>query len=362
MRLLIVCKRRPQQRDLLARPYGRFHYLPMELAARGHEVRVLLIDHQDSPAASVERNGVTCIALDWRRQGWFGVRRALRGEAASFAPDWVIGCSDAWAGVLAHGLATRFRARLALDAYDNFEAYMPWNLPLHRLWRRAVRAADLVTAAGPQLAALLDRERSGGARTRILPMAADPGFYSMSQAECRAVLNLPVEASLVVYMGGWAANRGTDMLAVAFRILISREKDARLVLSGKPPAAILTQPWASSTGYLPDDMLPVLLNSADVACVITTNSSFGRYSYPAKLCEAMACGIPVAATGTESVRWMLNGHESLLSLPDDAQGFAENIQGSLRHGRFDYGPLPTWQDGGRRLHEWLVGDSHSGVA
>ena len=30
---------------------------------------------------------------------------------------------------------------------------MRWNLPLHWSWRRAVRVADLVTAAGPQLAA-----------------------------------------------------------------------------------------------------------------------------------------------------------------------------------------------------------------
>ena len=36
MRLLFVCKRHPQQRDLVTRPYGRFFHLPVALAALGH--------------------------------------------------------------------------------------------------------------------------------------------------------------------------------------------------------------------------------------------------------------------------------------------------------------------------------------
>ena len=59
MRVLIVCKRRPQNRDLLERPFGRFHHLPAELAQRGHRVTVLLASYLNEPDVCVERDGAT---------------------------------------------------------------------------------------------------------------------------------------------------------------------------------------------------------------------------------------------------------------------------------------------------------------
>ena len=141
MRVLVVCKRRPQGRDLIATPYGRFHYIPKGLAGRGHRVRMLLVDHRGSASGEDDGFGMERVTFDVRTLGLLGLRRALVREARAFRPDWVLGCSDAWAGWFAHALARRADARLAVDAYDDFESYMPWNLPLHGLWRRAVGAA-----------------------------------------------------------------------------------------------------------------------------------------------------------------------------------------------------------------------------
>ena len=46
-------------------------------------------------------------------------------------------------------------------------------------------------------------------------------------------------------------------------------------------------------------------------------SAFGRYSYPVKLYEAMACGIPVLATATEPSKWILQNQAMFLANPDD---------------------------------------------
>lgn len=353
MRLLFVCKRHPQQRDLVSRPYGRFFHLPVALAALGHEVSVVLCSHRALPSERFDRDGVAWASEDLRTRG-LRFLEAVDGHAAAFRPDWVIGCSDAWYGPLAQRLARRTGARLALDAYDNYEAYMPWNLPLHWAWRRALRAADAVTAAGPQLAELLDRQRRGRAPAAIVPMAADPMFVPHDRREARTSLGLPLDAPLIGYSGGWASNRGTDVLLAAFRLVRERRPEARLVLTGKPPAHAVTEPGVHALGYVPDAQLPLVLSALDVACVITADTTFGRYSYPAKLCEAMACEVPVVATATEPVRWMLDNDARHLAQVGNARSIADRVLERLQDGgRTRYPNLPTWNDSARRFEAAL---------
>ena len=160
LRLLFLAKRQPQQRDLIERPYGRFYQLPSAMAAHGHDVRVFLCSHRRMGAIDIERDGIHWSSHDLIALGPRRLIAKLSTDARAFRPDWVIGCSDAWFGWLANRVARHTGARLAVDAYDNYEAYMPWNLPLHWAWRRAVRSADLVTAAGPQLASRLQSHLS----------------------------------------------------------------------------------------------------------------------------------------------------------------------------------------------------------
>jgi len=355
MKILFLGKRRPQQRDLIERPYGRFHYLPVELARRGHEVSVLLCSHHGLAPERRASDGVEWRCLDVRARGPLGFLREIGQEARDFAPDWVVGCSDAWYGPLAQRLARTSGARLAIDAYDNYEAYMPWNLPLHLAWRRSLRAADVVTAAGPQLAALLQRSRRDDQRAvDIVPMAADPMFVPHDRAQARSALGLPPHAALVGYAGGWARNRGTDVLLEAFRSVRARRPDARLVLTGKPPAHALAEPGVLALGYVADAQLPVVLSALDVACVITADTAFGRYSYPAKLCEAMACATPVVATATAPVRWMLRDDARHLVPVDDAPAIADRVLERLQDGeRVRYPDLPTWGESARLLEAVL---------
>lgn len=354
MRLLFLAKRHPQQRDLLERPYGRFHHLPVELAALGHNVRVRLCSHRKLPSASIEREGVIWSSQDIRRLGAREFFAAVDAETAAFRPDWIIACSDAWYGVIGRRLAKRHNTRLAIDAYDNFEAYMPWNLPLHWAWRRAVREAGLVTAAGPQLAALLQSHRRGGMPAQVLPMAADPEFVPMGKAQCRRSLQLPVDAPLLGYVGSWARNRGTDLLLQAIRIVRAVRPQVQLVLSGRPPAHAAVEPGVINLGYVGDAHLPVLLNALDVACIITADTRFGRYSYPAKLCEAVACDVPVVATATEPVRWMLRDSRRHLVPVNDPAAFAERVLDMLAEPEASYGETPAWKKIAAKLDRLLT--------
>jgi len=342
MKLLFVCKRHPQQRDLIERPYGRFYHLPRQLAALGHDVRVLLCSHRKLPSLRVRSAGVEWISGDLLTNGPYRYLQDARAETKAFQPDWIVGLSDTYCGWLAHHLARLTHARLAVDAYDNFEAYMPWNLPLHWLWRSAVRAAELVTAAGPELAQKLQSHRGRGHPAEVLAMAADPEFVPLDRIACRQQLGLPQDAPLLGYIGSWTKDRGTHLLLDAFQIVRAARPDARLVLSGRPPVEALQTPGVIGSGYVVDDQLPALVNAVDVACVITADTGFGRYSYPAKLCEAMACGVPVAATATPAVRWMLGDRQDCMAPLNDAEAYASCLLQQLAGARTDYGPRESW--------------------
>jgi glycosyltransferase involved in cell wall biosynthesis len=353
MKILFVSKRHPQQRDLIERPYGRFHHLPRLLAARGHDVRVVLCSHRGQPTVRTPLADAEWIGLDIRTLGIHRFLQAVKQQARGFAPDWIIGCSDAWYGWLASWLTRHTGARLAVDAYDNFEAYMPWNLPLHWQWRRAVHRADLVTAAGPQLAELLQSHRRSGSPVAVLPMAADPEFMPLDKTACRQTLGLPAHATYIGYVGSWSASRGTSLLIDAFRRARAVRPDLQLLLSGHPPREVLDEPGVTATGYLPDAQLPVLLNALDLACVITANTRFGRYSYPAKLCEAMACNIPVVATATSAIRWMLGEQAEYLAPLGDPKAFAERALALLTTPCTKGQRTLSWEDVALKLDDLL---------
>lgn len=355
MKLLFVCKRHPQQRDLIERPYGRFYHLPRLLAHLGHEVRVALCSHRDLPSVAIERDGILWTSDDVRTLGPMAVVGRLQQETERWRPDWIIGCSDTWYGWLAQRLARSTGARLAIDAYDNYEAYMPWNLPLHWAWRRAISAANVVTAAGPQLAMRLDVHRQGKLPTAIVPMAADPQFGPLDRVESRAALGLPAGAPLIGYTGGWSANRGTLLLLDAFDRIRHTQPEARLVLSGRPPAEVRNAPGVIALGYLEDTQLPVLLNAMNVACVVTANTGFGRFSYPSKLCEAMACDIPVVASATDALTWMLHGELQHLAKVGNPQEFASRVVAQLEEPSTNYPPRIQWWDVARKF-ELLLQD------
>jgi glycosyltransferase involved in cell wall biosynthesis len=259
-------------------------------------------------------------------------------------PDCVVGFSDTYYGILAGHLGRRYAVRSIIDAYDNYESYIPWLTPLHRLWRKALKGASVVTAAGPQLAELLQRSRPERP-VHIVPMAADPdGFKPIAREQSRRRLGLPLGAPLVGYCGSIYRNRGIRLLFDAFDELQRKDGDVRLILSGRKDRQLRLPPYVNWLGYLPDEDIPYLLNAMNVLVVINQLSPFGRFSYPAKLYEAMACHIPVVATATEPAQWILGHRDKFLATPGDSRELADKIRRLLPMEREDYGDLNTWDN------------------
>ena len=136
MKILFLCKRRPQNRDLIERPYGRFYNLPKHLASMGHDVDLLLASYIAEPAITLKREGMRLHSYQMfpNVYGFYAYASTL---IETLKPDVVVCFSDTWFGILGGLLTKKTNISLVIDAYDNYEAYLPKAWPLHWMWRRA---------------------------------------------------------------------------------------------------------------------------------------------------------------------------------------------------------------------------------
>ena len=189
-------------------------------------------------------------------------------------------------------------------------------------------------------------------------MTADPEFRRRDRAACRQELGLPADLPLIGYIGSWTRSRRTLLILDAFERIRARRPDARLVLSGRPPQSVLDTPGVINLGYLPDRQVPLLVAALDVASVVTADTPFGRYSYPAKLCEAIACRTPVVAAGGGPLRWMLGDSDAHLVPQGDVGRFSDRVLALLDAPVADYPEQPGWPEIARRLASMLAFNGH----
>lgn len=357
MRVLVLCKRRPQGRDLFTEPYGRFYFLSRRLAERGHEVRLALLSYRQDPPAErvIDQMQVTSHPLPML-SGPLPYTLSTGRLCREFRPDWIIGFSDLWYGIIAQQLAAWHGTRCLIDAYDNYESYYRHLGPLRYLWRRSVAQSDCVVAAGPQLAALLERSMNGR-KAAIIPMAADPLFRPLDRMECRKKLGLPTDIPLVGYTGSLHPSRGIKHLFAVYEELRRRRPDVQLVLSGRAFDQKQFPPGTHWLGYRPSEDVPAILNSLNVLFVINQPSSFGNYSYPAKLYEAMACRIPAVASSVSGTSWILRDLPQCLASAFDPSDFAAKAEHALAMDRIDYPALTDWSVCGDELERLLLAKS-----
>jgi len=342
-------------RDLWMRPYGRFYFLPKFLADFGHDVWVHLLDYGRRDSFDRWEKGVRWIStslLHWNptEYGFRSLRLAKEMRA-----DFVVGCSDIYFGLSAVWIKSKIGVMAIIDAYDNFESYIPLAKPLHLLWRAAVREADLVTAAGPNLAELLDSIRETSSAV-VVPMAADPDFRPTDIRNARKKLGFSINEKFIGYFGSINRSRNVGELFDAYSRIRNQERDVKLLLSGNISKRMTLRSGIEYLGYVEDKMMPDLLNSVDVVAVTVAPTNFGNYSYPVKLYEAIACERPVVATKTPATQWILRNQDGWLVNPGDVDQLSRKLAAAIGTNSLKKEPIPhasTWDISARILEKSL---------
>lgn len=340
MRVAFLCKRRYMGKDVILDRYARLYEIPFQLARLGHDVRGYCLSYQDADEGTWEHDAAPG-SLVWESRtlgtlklpALLGYASRLRRQLPAFRPDIVIGASDIPHVALGSRLARRLGVPFVADLYDNFESFGQARIPgFVRALRKAVRKADLVTTTSEPLREFVLQEYGARGSVVAMPSTIDTAmFHPRDKQECRRTLGLPPDAKLVGTAGGLLRERGIGTLYEAWPRIAERFPGAQLILAGPtdpdlPPPA---RPDVRHLGMLPHAQTAALFAALDVGVIYLRDTPFGRYCYPQKLQEMVACGLPIVAAAVGVMPNLLSTTPAMLYREDDADDCARAIVAQL---------------------------------
>lgn len=372
MKILVLAKRQYMGKDLLDDCFGRFWELPLELARRGHELQGIALSYRARAEGKfTTRTDVKPGSLDWHgvnllRGPWPSPRNYLclaAKIAGAFRPDIIWACSDAFHAIFGHRLAKRSGIKLVVDLYDNFESYPATKIPGVRfLFKRALKAAHGITFVSSQLEHYVRGNYQVAAPALVLENAIRADlFHSMKRQECRRRLQLPQDAKIIGTAGALFPSRGIVTLYRAFQTLAAGNPNIHLALAGPRPtrSGIPRGESVHDLGVLSADLVPFFFNALDVAVVCNRDSAFGRYNFPQKARELIACHTAMVAADVGPMKDIVRGHRECLFIPDDPDSLATAIRGQLATPTIIDCRIPAWSDLAAPLEAFFANIQHS---
>ena len=367
MRILVLSKRMYMGKDLLDDRFGRFRELPLELATLGHDVMGICLSYQQRQKGlftDVSKDGTA--QVHWHSMnigrlvipGLIHYLREVKRLSLQYRPDLIWCCSDSFHAIFGVWLANRLNTKKVVDLYDNFENYGATRFSgVLPLFRRAVRAADGVTCVSKPLAERLFHSYRRTGPTVVLENAVRRDlFYPQDRTACRRLLGLPEDAKIIGTAGALYRSRGIRALFRGFELLAAKENNLHLAIAGPRDrcSQIPNGPRVHDLGVLPLDEVPLLINALDVAVVCNRDSLFGRYCFPQKTYEVMACRTPLVAAAVGSMKDMLDEYPECLFEPEAPQSCADAIRSQLIQPTVVDFDIPSWGDMAKRLETFLI--------
>ncbi len=354
LNILILTKRQYTNKDLVDDRFGRLWELPHELGSKSHQIQGLCLSYRKRSEGFIYASGtVTWESINagpLKLPGLYSFFKRAR-ECARTA-DVIWACSDSIYGIIGYYLSRRYNIPLVFDLFDNFEYFLLARLPvIKQAYRHVVRKCAAVTCVSNPLA---DRVREYRRHKNIFVVenaVSSTVFKSLNKKFCRSALNLPHGGRLIGTAGHLAQNRGIKHLFEAFDRLKHIHPDIHLVLAGPSSVSIPHDERIHYLGVLPMEKIPVVYNALDIAVICNSDNAFGRYCFPQKAREIMACDTPMIAAGVGSMQELFRDRPDWLYAPDNSSSLAEAIERRLNDKRTEYGPVAQWKDIANKLEE-----------
>ncbi|MDR2165038.1 MAG: glycosyltransferase family 4 protein [Zoogloeaceae bacterium] len=355
MRIAFLCKRRYMGKDVILDRYARLYEIPHQLARLGHEVCGFCLSYQGHEEGQWRHEIAGSGSLEWCSRtlgrlilpGLLAYPAHILRRVGQFRPDVLVGASDIPHVALAQWLSTRLNVPYAVDLYDNFEGFGQARIPgLVKVLRRATRHAALVTTTSDLLKELVETGYRARGTVISMPSTIDKAvFFPREKAACRRALGLPENAILVGTAGGLLANRGIDVLYEAWPGIAAEYPDARLVLAGPadrshPPP---NRKDVIYLGCLLHAKTAELFNALDLGIIYLKDTLFGRYCFPQKAYEMMACRLPIVAANVGAMPAMLENAGSLYQAESSAS-LAQAIRANIETPSISRNKIRDWQE------------------
>lgn len=364
MRILVVSKRQYMSRDLLNDLYGRFREIPLALAIQGHQVEGICLSYRPRNEGLYYDKELN-VQVIWHAMN---IKRLFFGGATNywhtldrvgrcFLPDVVLACSDAVHAILGVRIARRLGVALVTDLYDNFESYPITRFPgMRSIFRRSLCLADGIACVSRPLANYVREKCEYQGPMAIIENAVPKGlFHPLDRVTSRCELGLPKDGFFIGTAGSISRSRGIETLFKAFDILAMEQPNIYLVLAGPcdKKIPITKNSHVLYLGILPPKRIPIFLSALDIAIICNRESEFGKYCFPQKFYEAVACGVPVLAADTGVMREVLDSTPEYLFEPENVDSLVTALRRQLRKPASLKLDIPTWNTQGLKLEGFL---------
>lgn len=320
--------------------------LARELAAAGHDVRVVTRGGEQAPAPGELRDGVRVvraatdpIAIDfttetllaWSQAAEHALLRAALPLVRRWRPD-VIHAHD-WlvaqtAITLAETTGAPLVATLHATEAGRHQGWLPTplNLAIHSVERWLARRADeVITCSDPMRKEVTRLFDLPDGKAHVVPNGVDPSRWTASRGAVEAArTELGGDGPRLIYAGRLVHEKGVQTLLAALRPLREAHPGLRLAVAGTGGYESTLRSRARRLrvasavdwlGFVPETRLPALLGAADVAVVPSLYEPFGIVAL-----EAAVAGVPLVVAETGGLRDLAVSGIAAASFPAEDAG------------------------------------------
>lgn len=347
MNILVITKRQYMAKDLIDNRYGRFREIPLELSKLGHNVTGVCLSYKNKSTGWHQDQGVRWRSFNVGRLKIFGLINFIFFVFNEMKKNDVLwACSDSFYGVIACFLGRVVNRPVVFDIYDNFDEFLVARLPIMRqLYHWAIRNCDAITCLSNAFKKYLKKTYSASQVIVTLEFTINKDeFRPLDRYSCRSAMNLPSDQTIIGTAGALMKIRDIDSLIGAFKLLNEKYPDTILALAGPRDIEIPDCENIIDLGILSYEEVPQFINSLDVAVVCYAHDNYGKYCFPQKTREFIACDIPIVAADVGALREIFNDHPEWRYEPGVVNSLKKAIEKRLTDKRTTYSSFPDWKD------------------
>ena len=346
-------------KDLLDHQFGRFREIPLSLSRFGHQVTGLCLSYQRKRQGWLEDETVRWKSINATYLKIPGlIRFVLEARNLAKNSDIIWACSDSFYGTIGCVLSKLYNVPVIFDIYENFGKFLIVKLPVMRqLYHWAIRKSDAITClSNPFAKYVFDNFTS---QSNVFPLefaVRHDLFKPLDKLKCRKKMGLPLNVCLIGTIGSIKKRREVNLLFDAFNQLKQKYSNLHLVFAGQRDGSVSIPegPRIHDLGTLPFEKVPTLINSMDVGVVCYADDDYGKYCFPQKTREFMACRIPVIAAAVGALKEMFSDKPAWLYEPGSSNSLADALEKRISDQSTDYPPLPSWTDLARKLEKVML--------
>ena len=212
-------------------------------------------------------------------------------------------------------------SKLVMATFQNLSKQYPW--PLSSFERSSMNRADAWIAFGQTVhQSLGTRKGYAGKPSRVIPPGVDVDRFRSdpeARASIRARLGWPADDFVVGFLGRFVPEKGIPLLLDALR---SSAGPWRAIFVGGGPLQPAIEEFAAAhrgrvhiANGVPHDAVPEWLNAMSCLCAPSQTTAAWREQFGRMLIEAMACGVPVIASNSGEMPFVVE--DAGLVLPED---------------------------------------------